>query len=306
MSNTGTNPYAEILRAQGKYVITHEGVDWFEYSGFMLPAYLPHCCPPITAEMARKVVRISGRPFARWTSRFGEVANSEWWCVLRKEPWAIEDIKDRDKRYKIRKGKKNFIVRPLTSGEILNDCPRVTQLATARYKTKTKLETPDSFKKSVDASQKVPGVIEYIGCFHDNVLVSFSENYIQDNAVFMVSIRQDPVFLKDYSSYALIDGILEYYLNQKRFRYVLDGSRCIYHRTNFQELLMKIFGFQKEYALLNVVYSKKFTLGVRLAWPFRKVFWAIRRKWPNSFLDNVSAVLRQEAIRRNCCRSTTA
>jgi hypothetical protein len=45
--------------------------------------------------------------------------------------------------------------------EVLNDCPRVTKLAAERYKTKTNLETGEYFKKNVEASQKVPSIIEY-------------------------------------------------------------------------------------------------------------------------------------------------
>jgi hypothetical protein len=294
------NKLAHFLNEQGNYVINVAGVDWYDYSGFMVPAYLPHCCPVITRDLAVEVLRESKRPFARWSSRFGKVANSEWWCILKRGPWAIEDIKDRDKRYKIRKEKKNFIVRPLTSGEISGDCPRVTQLAASRYKTKTQLETPDSFKRSVDAYQKVPGVIEYIGCFHDNVLASFSENYIQDGAVFCNTIRHDPVFLKENSSYAIIDGMLNYYLNEMKFEYLSNGWRNLYHETEFHEHLISVFGYTKEYSLLNAVYHPAFAIGVKTAYAFRGAIWSLSRRWKNSTLDKVSGILRQEYIRRAC------
>jgi hypothetical protein len=106
--------------------------------------------------------------------------------------------------------------------------------------------------------------------------------------------------LRKYSSYALVDGILDYYLNQKKMDYVLDGCRSIYHRTQFQEHLMKIFGFTKEHALLNVVYSARFGIAAKAAYPFRNIIWALRDKWTNDTLDKVGSVLRQEYIRRAC------
>ena len=290
---------SEILHKYGIYIIDVDGVKWREYAGYMIPAYMPHSCPPIIQEMAEKVVRISGRPFARWSTDFGRQKPKDWWYILKKKQWDIEQIADKKKRWMIRQGRKNFSVRLLTYDEVLEKCPAVAITSVNRYEEKI-CETKELLQLRLAAAEKLPSVLEYIGCFSGNKLVSFAENEIQDNAVFIVYIRQDPLFLKDYSSYALIDGILDYYLNQKKFYYVLDGARCIHHRTNFQELLIKIFGFQKEYALLNVVYSKRLAFGIKLAWPFRKIFWAIWEKWSNPFFDNVSAVLRLEAIRRNC------
>jgi hypothetical protein len=148
----------------------------------------------------------------------------------------------------------------------------------------------------------MPGVLEYMGCFHENTLVCFSENCIQDNAVWLGIIRYDPVFLKQYSSYAFMDGMLDYYLNEKNMDYVLDGSRRIYHRTEFQEHLVRVFNFSKEYAILNVKYSPELGIATKLAYPFRSIIWNFCNKWENNTLDKVSAVLRQEYIRRDCLR----
>jgi len=294
------NKYAQLLKEQNNYVITVDGVDWYSYSGFMMPAYLPHCCPQITPEMAKEVLRISARPFVRWDNRFGEVESGQWWYVLKRGLWAIESIKNKKKRWMIRQGKKYFIVRPLSLNEVASKCPKVAQLAAAGYRGKVEVETREILQERLGAADKVPGVSEYIGCFHEETLVSFSENYIQDNAVWLANIRHDPAFLNKYSSYALMDGILDYYLNKKKMDYVLDGSRNIHHRTKFQDHLIKVFGFTKEYALLNVIYSAKFGMMVKMAYPFRNVLWFFCDKWANSFLDNVGAVLRQEHIRRSC------
>ncbi len=305
MAETSNNKYAKFLKEQGSYVINVGGVDWYDYGGFMMPAYLPHCVPAISEEVATKVLKISGRPFARWSSKFGEVNKSTWWCIIKRKPWKLEGIKDRGKRYKIRKGKKSFFVRPLTIEEILNDCPRVTQLATTRYKTKTELETPETLERSVNASQKVPGVIEYLGCFCNatNTLASFSENYIQDDAVFCNIIRHDPAFLKKNSSYAFVDGMLNYYLNEKQFAYLTNGWRNIYHETEFHDHLISVFGYIKEYSLLNTIYSRPFELAVKTAYPFRAIIGALCRKGTNSYLDKIAAVLRQEEIAKSCHKS---
>ena len=222
----------------------------------------------------------------------------------------MEDIKNKKKRWMIRQGRKCFSVRPLTFDEVVAECPKVAQLAAARYKGKAQVETRQMLEERISAAKKVPGVLEYIGCFLGNTLVSFSENYIQSNAVWLANIRHHPAFLKKYSSYGLIDGILDYYLNQKKMHYVSDGTRSIHHRTHFQEHLINVFGFTKEYALLNIVYSKKFGIAVKLAYPFKSIVWAVSNKLPPAasilrsktaeVLDNISAVLRHERIRKSC------
>jgi len=299
-TETLANRYAHLLKEEGNYVITIGGVDWYDYGEFMMPAYLPHCCPQITSEIAREVIKISGKPFARWDTRFGKVENSEWWYVLKRGRWEIESIRDKKKRWMIRQGEKHFSVHKLPFDEVLSKCPKVAQIAADRYKGQADVESQEVLEKRVQAAQKVPGVLEYIGCFHEDTLVSYSENYIQDNAVWLAVIRHNPEFLNKYSSYGLMDGILKYYLNEQKMDYVLDGCRSVHHRTEFQEHLMRVFGFTKEYAMLNVVYSPEFQLAVKLTFRFRSIVWGLRNKWTNRTLDNIGAVLMQEYIRRSC------
>ncbi len=294
------NEYAHFLKEMGNYVITVDGVDWYLYNGFITPAYLPHCCPPITNKTAEQALNIAGKPFARWDTNFGQIKSGEWWYVLKRGLWDIETIKDKKKRWMIRQGKKQFSVRILTSDEILTECPRIAKLATTRYKGQTEIETRDTLEKQVAAAKKLPGVLEYIGCFYEDRMVSISENYIQNNAVWLATMRHDPAYLNKYSSYGFLDGILDYYLNHKKMDYVLDGCRRLHHRTNFQDYLIKVFGFSMEYAVLNVIYERRFRTMVNIAYPFRNLVWYLCDKWVNGFLDNIGAVLRQEHIRRTC------
>ncbi|MDD5458673.1 MAG: hypothetical protein PHF37_04710 [Phycisphaerae bacterium] len=118
----------------------------------------------------------------------------------------------------------------------------------------------------------------------------------------MESIWYDPSYLRSYSSYVFIQGVLEYYINQRNFKYVLDGSRSIHHKTNVQDFLIDVFGFTKEYANLNIAYSNLFGSIVKMAYPFRNIFEKISNSTNLSLIDNVNAVLKQEYIRR-CCES---
>ena len=85
-------------------------------------------------------------------------------------------------------------------------------------------------------------IIHYWGVFHDNNLIAYSENLsFDDIEVAYSTIKFHPNFLKLYPSYALIYKMNEFYLKNKRFRYVNDGWRIIFHQSNIQSFLEKIF-----------------------------------------------------------------
>jgi hypothetical protein len=293
------NNYARLLKKQGNYVINVAGVDWYDYRGFMIPAYLPHLCPDVSAEMAREVVLTSGRPFARWHSRYGMLENSEWWYILKRGTWSLEQC-SANTRSKIRRGYKQLESRPISPAKVLAEGYDVCMKAVTRYGHEGFLSSREVFEKKIEAAITAPGVLEFFGVFSGDRLVGYSENYIQDNAVFWESIWYDPAFLPVYSSYVLTAEMLKHYLNEHRFKYVLDGCRSIYHKSEIQEYLIRTFGFTKEYALLNVVYRPAFAIGVKTSYALRGVIWNLSRIWTNSTLDKVSGILRQEDIRRAC------
>jgi len=122
---------------------------------------------------------------------------------------------------------------------------------------------------------------------------------IINKKVFTSVIKYNPNYLKYYSSYILIYYVLDYYLNQKKYDIVLNGTRSIAHNTNMQQFLEK-FGFKKQYCKLNIVYSPTFKIAVKTAYPFRKIINKIESKLPgNNFLHKINAILRQEKIKKS-------
>jgi len=293
-----SNTYAQLLKEQGNYVVTVEGVDWYDYSSFMVPAYLPHCCPEITPKMATDVVRISGKPFARWDHGFGKTRHSPWWYVVRKGSWSLDQC-SANTRSKVRRGRKHLYARQLAADEVLQFGYDVCLKAQKRYEKTGFVHPWQVYEKKIQAANQMKGVLEFFGVFSDDRLVAYSENYIQNKAAFWESIWYDPEFLPKYSSYVLIDAMLNNYLNDRKFAYVSDGCRSIYHRTYIQDYLSK-FGFTKEYAILNVVYSCKFKAVINMAYPFRDILWFLSQHFISDFLDKTGAIIRQEYIRRAC------
>ncbi len=293
------NNYAELLRACGDYVLTIKGIDWYCYKGFMVPAYLPHCVPKISREVAKQALTISKRPFIRWDTHFGQLDKSPWWYLNRRHAWSLEQCSG-NTRSKIRRGRKKLSARMCKPEEILEKGYQICLSASKRYEKNEFILPEGKYKQKIHAAEKIKGVLEFYGVFSNDKLVGYSENYIQEGGVFWESIWYDPVYLRDYSSYVLTDAMLNHYLNERKFSYVSDGSRSIYHRTNVQNFFIDVFGFQKEYAALNVIYLPAFEVSVKLTYPLRKLFWFASDKWNNGTLAKIAAIQKQESICREC------
>lgn len=71
--------------------------------------------------------------------------------------------------------------------------------------------------------------------------------------------------------YGLFHSMNQYYLEEKNFKYITDGSRSITHHSNIQEFLIKKFNFRKSYCELKVYYKWWMRAAVKVLYPFRKI-----------------------------------
>lgn len=290
--------WAKFLDLSGVRVLEVKGISWYEYSGFLTPAYLPHCVPPISIEGARDACKAARVPFVRWTTKFGELGQSEWWHVIREGEYKPQDCSKKT-RSEINRGKKELTARLLSLDEVLDQGYEVCKKAVERFDDNAFLPSKDAFLRRVHASMKVPGVMEYYGAFYGQQLVALAENVIQCNAVFWEAIWYDPKFLNLRSSYVLIDHMLDHYLNERKFLYVTDGNRSIYHATSVQDFFIKKFGFIKKYAELDICYSPFMRVAIGVAYTFRGPLSIVARGLSARRRKQLEGIVIQEGIRRS-------
>ncbi len=295
--NNSENKLAEFLSLSGSRVINVDNISWQVLNGFVMPCYLPHCIPDISYFNAKNACKLSGSLFVRWTGDFGKTRLSSWWFIIYEGYYSLENCKSKT-RWQVNKGNKRLLARKLEAEEVLAQGYDVCKRACERYGDRSFLVSREHFRLRINASTQFPGIVEYFGVFNGLQLVALAENLVQDNAVFWESIWFDPAELKNHSSYVLTDFMLNHYINERKFTYVSDGSRSIYHNTNFQLFLIEKFGFKKQYTKLYFYYSPLFFVLVSLLFPLRKVFHAIARVTSVIFLRKLSSILLQEEIRR--------
>lgn len=266
---------------------------WRKYNGAIIPNSPPHLLVQEKAGMIRKRVISTFSFFARWVSDFDCKKVTNFWYVINDTPLEINDYSS-NTRSKIRRGLKNFDVKKVKKDEILKNGYKTYKEAYKRYKTTMRPFTKQKFLEHIKSLSKE---WEFWGVYtKDNgILVAYSENRVINNQCNYSTIKFHADYLKNYVSYALYFTMNKYYLNEKRIKYVNEGTRSILHQTNVQSFLIDKFKFRKAYCKLHILYHPFVVVFVKILFPFRRFL----IQFNFSFFQKVGVVLKQEELRRD-------
>lgn len=263
---------------------------WKYYNHAAIPDCAPHEKPALGSIADGTIWRIGGVPlFARWTSNWDCGYETNWWYVIKDEPFDISALKSK-RRYEINKGNKNFEIKIINPHDCEDDLYGITIKALSAW--------PEKYRPKIDRVKwSVEGWDKYMifGAYerNNNVLEGYAiVEDCQSYASFSV-LRTNPETEKFGINAAIVDGILQYF--RKRFNgsfYICDGERSIRHETSFQDYLEKYFEFRKAYCKLNLKYRMGFGMVVRFLFPLRKLL-----KGKTSIGSSIVAVLKMEEIR---------
>ena len=115
---------------------------WYYYNHAAMPQVLPHEQPDLTAVEDGSVWNLTGGPLlARWTTDFDCGEETNWWYVIKDEPFDISALKAK-RRYEITKGKKNYEIRKI---DPMENVAAIWQIQNAAY-----AEYPAKYRVTVD------------------------------------------------------------------------------------------------------------------------------------------------------------
>jgi hypothetical protein len=273
-------------------MIEFKDITWRHYHGALIPAVAPHIGVNLTQKEQKELLKLSKAYFIRYVTDFDIKQESSFWYVIKDESENLEHYKSK-MRNQIRKGLTNCRVEKVDSDNISKNGYSVYLAAFKKYKTDIEPKTKEAFTKDIlhSKSQEFWAVYKK----GEERLVAYSQNSIEDDSVNYSTIKLHPDYLKYYPSYALIFKMNEYYLNEKKVRYVNDGARSISHMTNIQNFLIDKFNFRKAYCKLHIVYRWDIGMIVRLLYPLRKLIDQVDYK----VFNRLSVLLKQEEIRRS-------
>lgn len=232
---------------------------------------------------------------ARWTSDFDCGFETNWWYVIKNEPFDIMALKSK-RRYEINKGNKNFEIRKIDSRSY------VQELFDIRFKN---LETyPEKYRVTVDTEswyrevEKFSDSYTLFGAFsrETGALCGYACVMVHGKCANLVEVKVFPECEKLAIHAAIVYGVLvEFEEFLENSGYICDGARNINHETKYQDYLEKYFGFHKAYCKLHIVYNPKIGWIVKILYPFRNLL----KKLDNvKMLHLVNSVLTMEEFAR--------
>ena len=244
---------------------------WVVYNHALIPNIAPNILPDDSVLDSNEIWKYKHPLFARWITEWDCGKQTDWWYVIKDECFDISKLKSK-RRYEIKKGRRHFSIKVIDASKFKSDIYDIQVCAYSQYPAKYRpkvvkekfLENIDSWKESI-----------VFGAFDNNTgeLVGYARlEPLNELFVNFKVLKTKPKFERYGVNAAMVDGILMYLQDFFDANGILsDGSRNIKHETNFQDYLIKYFGFRKAYCKLNIKYKPLVKVAVHILYPLRGI-----------------------------------
>lgn len=245
---------------------------------------------PISSKEACSLLKKRGL-MIRNTYDFDTKEKTLFWFVIKDK---LEDISElpSSTRKKIRKALKIYNIKRITLDELETIGYEIVLSAEKSYKNKARQTTPEGFKNLIN-EYKTDNNKE-CWCVENKTtgeIVGFSVNTIKEDSCEYDNAKCKWESLHDCSQpyYGLFYTMNQYYLGERKLKYVSDGSRTITEHSKIQDYLTYNFKFRKAYCKLKIYYKWWLSVVIKVLFPFRKLV-------P---FGNIRAILRMEEYSRH-------
>ena len=274
--------------------------EWEYYNHALVPTLPPHIDPDISwmKDSDRWKEYAGGKMplFARWVSDFDCSEETEWWCIIKDTPFDIMSLKS-NRRSLITRGLKRVDVKVIIPADYAEQMSNILVKEWKYYddsyeEGNDRQKLTDDFKK---LTTKNLGNAEYLGAFlkDTDTMIGYAIYNLFDDWIEYSVVKTDPEYLNTQVNAALAYFGVERYM-RPGIKYIHGGWRTVIHESNYQEYLMKNFGFRKAYCKLHIQYRPLMQIAVNVLYPLRGMIKNVKNKW----IYTVWCALQQEEIRR--------
>lgn len=272
---------------------------WQYYHHAAIPTTAPHEEPNMVPINDGSIWRVGEGTslLARWTTEFDCGYETNWWYVIKDAPFDINTLKAK-RRYEINKGNKNFLVKEINPIQCVE---KIYDVAVAAYST-----YPESYRPNVSYDQFADDVANWnfykvYGAYslEDDSLCGYAclnKSPLKENYINFSIMKAMPEKEKLGLNAAMVNKILVDHIDfLNSGGYICDGARSIYHKTAFQDYLVKYFEFRKAYCKLHIVYRPHVKVLIHLIYPFREL---LKKMTSVKIAGKLNALLQMEEIKR--------
>jgi len=229
----------------------------------------------------------NGGWMVRNTYDFDCSEKTSFWYIIKDQYDGMNELSSNE-RNKVRRSFDTFDIRQIDIDIIKEKAYPIIKTTYENYRVEDRLMNESAFKNYLLRCGR--NQYDFWGVFDKNngELIGFCAVHVWENSCEYGMIGIKPVYRHNasYPYYGLFYKMNEYYLSDKRFKFVTDGSRSITEHSNIQPFLEQNFKFRKAYCKLKLHYKWWFGIIVRLLYPFRNVI-------PNR---NIQAVLKMHGM----------
>ena len=284
--------YLDIFDFNGTpYLMLGDKV-FYKRAGFISPLGPVRFDYSISPSQARQALRRLGGWLVQWGDGFCE-GETQWYAVVCDRFQTLSDAPSKH-RCEINRGLRNCEVRHVDWEYLGRHGYDAYAKAPRRYRGKTPaLRSEQEFRRGRGHTSKFEDIIHPWAALHQGRVIAYAVACVYGKIeANYTEVRLDPDYVKAYPVYALLHTMNRFYLADQGFDYVYDGYRSTGHDTNFQEFLMKKFGFRKAFSHLHIVYRRELALFLKVTYPVRVLTARLAKR--------VEQLYVLEGIRRSC------
>ena len=238
------------------FIFNENGIEvegWKYYNHAAIPTCAPHEMPNLKPLQDGSIWKMKGRPlFARYTTDYDCGYDTGWWYTIQDKPFDINKLNAK-KRYRITKGLRYFYYKRIDPSEYAE---RMAYIALEDFKTYPKKYRPRYSLKSL-VSHYITLAYTVLGVFDkQNNLVAFGVIDITNTTIYMIQFKCLPEYEKLNVNAVLVYSLIETFRTDvAKNKYITNGQRNTLHETNFNDDLVKHYGFRRVYCKLFLQYN---------------------------------------------------
>lgn len=208
----------------------------------------------------------------RNTYDFDQKEASDFWYIIKDSFDGMEELSSNE-RNKIRRASKSFDYKRVGKQFVIDNGYDILKKVYDDYVVKERVMNETVFQGLMEGWDEKEN--EFWGAFdkYNGRMLGFAVVRLFDAGCFYDMVTFYPKYKHNatYPYYGFFYKLNEYYLGEKKFNYVTDGSRSITEHSNIQPFLEQNFNFRKAYCKLKIRYKWWFGILVRMLYPFRAI-----------------------------------
>ena len=249
----------------------------------------PHEEPQLQEAEWKSLLKQGGL-LVRNTYNFDCQEETSFWNLIKDHYGGLDELSG-NTRKKVRRSLEKIEFRKVDNGFIKSQGYPILKASFEDYPVKDRIMTQKTFDNYMDECGKRD--FDYWGLFdyNDDRFVGFFTVMLWHDACEYGLVAVMPEYKREstaYPYYGLFHTMNQYYLQERGFRYVTDGTRSITEHSQIQDFLIEKFRFRKSYCKLAVHYQWWMKIAVKMLYPFRKII----------TLPRIRAILNMEAMQR--------